>query len=103
MQTPSASCTARTSARTRFTDRTRSTTRRSRSRTSSPRTKSRRPRADMSDRTLIEEAFADRSKLKDGAYAQAVERTIALLDKGEIRVASPPDQEGGEWTTHAWI
>jgi 2,3,4,5-tetrahydropyridine-2-carboxylate N-succinyltransferase len=61
----------------------------------------------MNDRTLIEEAFADRSKLKDAAHAQAVERTIALLDKGEIRVASPPESAGaqgdGEWTTHAWI
>ena len=57
----------------------------------------------MNDRALIEEAFADRSKLKDAAYAQAVERTLALLDTGEIRVASPPEQEGGEWVTHAWI
>jgi len=57
----------------------------------------------MSDRTLIEEAFSDRSKLKDAAYAQAVERTLALLDKGEIRVASPPEAGGEEWTTHAWI
>jgi len=55
------------------------------------------------DRALIEEAFADRSKLKDASYAQAVERTLALLDKGEIRVASPPESEGGEWVTHAWI
>ena len=33
----------------------------------------------MSDRALIEEAFADRSKLRDAAYAQAVERTLARL------------------------
>jgi 2,3,4,5-tetrahydropyridine-2-carboxylate N-succinyltransferase len=57
----------------------------------------------MNDRALIEEAFADRSKLKDAAHAQAVERTLALLDKGEIRVASPPESGDGEWTTHAWI
>jgi 2,3,4,5-tetrahydropyridine-2,6-dicarboxylate N-succinyltransferase len=55
------------------------------------------------DRALIEAAFADRSKLKDSATAQAVERTLALLDRGEIRVASPPADEGGEWVTHAWI
>ncbi len=55
------------------------------------------------DRALIEAAFADRAKLKDAAHAAAVERTIARLDKGEIRVASPPESEGGEWTTHAWI
>ena len=36
----------------------------------------------------------------------AVERTIAQLDRGELRVASPPPEpndENGEWTTHAWI
>ncbi len=55
------------------------------------------------DRALIEAAFADRPKLKDPAHAAAVERTIARLDRGEIRVASPPESEGGEWTTHAWI
>ena len=57
----------------------------------------------MEDRALIEAAFADRSKLKDPAHAAAVERVIALLDRGELRVASPPSEEGGEWTTHAWV
>ena len=57
----------------------------------------------VEDRALIEAAFADRSKLKDPAHAAAVERVIALLDRGELRVASPPSEEGGEWTTHAWV
>ena len=55
------------------------------------------------DRALVEAAFADRTKLKDAAHAAAVERTLALLDRGEIRVASPPETPDGEWTTHAWI
>src|SRR4051812_23415645 len=55
------------------------------------------------DRALVEAAFADRAKLKDPAHAKAVECTLARLDRGEIRVASPPDREGGEWVTHAWI
>jgi 2,3,4,5-tetrahydropyridine-2-carboxylate N-succinyltransferase len=59
------------------------------------------------DRSLVEAAFADRSLLKDDAHAAAVERTLARLDDGEIRVASPPESadegSGGEWTTHAWI
>jgi 2,3,4,5-tetrahydropyridine-2,6-dicarboxylate N-succinyltransferase len=55
------------------------------------------------DRALVEAAFADRTKLKDAAHAAAVERTLALLDRGEIRVASPPTEPDGEWTTHAWI
>lgn len=55
------------------------------------------------DRALIEAAYADRTKLKDPAHAAAVERTLARLDRGEIRVASPPAEPEGEWTTHAWI
>jgi 2,3,4,5-tetrahydropyridine-2-carboxylate N-succinyltransferase len=58
------------------------------------------------DRALVEAAFADRARLKDAAYSAAVERTIAKLDRGELRVASPPtegDRDDGEWTTHAWI
>lgn len=56
------------------------------------------------DRALIEAAFADRQKLKDPETAQAVERTLAALDRGEIRVASPAqDSSEGEWVTHTWI
>ena len=59
------------------------------------------------DRVLIEAAFADRARLKDAAHVAAVERTLARLDRGELRVASPPAEglsgdELGEWTTHAW-
>jgi 2,3,4,5-tetrahydropyridine-2-carboxylate N-succinyltransferase len=32
-----------------------------------------------------------------------VEGTLTALDRGEIRVASPPATEGGAWTTHAWV
>ncbi len=57
------------------------------------------------DKALVEAAFDDRARLKEAAVVAAVERTIARLDGGELRVASPP-QDGngdGEWTTHAWI
>ncbi|HSQ68222.1 MAG TPA: 2,3,4,5-tetrahydropyridine-2,6-dicarboxylate N-succinyltransferase, partial [Polyangiaceae bacterium] len=54
---------------------------------------------DEARRALIEAAFADRSKLADAS--SAVEETIARLDRGELRVASPGP--GGEWTTHAWV
>jgi 2,3,4,5-tetrahydropyridine-2-carboxylate N-succinyltransferase len=57
----------------------------------------------MSDEALVSAAFADRALLKSAEHAAAVERTLAALDAGELRVASPPDGEGGEWTTHAWI
>lgn len=40
----------------------------------------------------------DRSGLKEGK--DAIEKAIALLDRGEIRVASC---EGGVWKTHSWV
>ena len=54
-------------------------------------------------RTLVEQAFADRTLLSKPDHRYAVEGTITALDRGELRVASPPEQEGGEWVTHAWI
>ena len=54
-------------------------------------------------RPLIEAAFADRALLKEAKYAQAVLDTLEALDKGKLRVATPPSEPGGAWTTHAWI
>jgi 2,3,4,5-tetrahydropyridine-2-carboxylate N-succinyltransferase len=54
-------------------------------------------------RTPVSAAFADRSLLRDTAHRGAVEETIAALDRGELRVASPPASEEGAWTTHAWV
>ncbi|HEY5239951.1 MAG TPA: 2,3,4,5-tetrahydropyridine-2,6-dicarboxylate N-succinyltransferase, partial [Polyangiaceae bacterium] len=54
-------------------------------------------------RPRIEAAFADRKLLGDPDYRYAIEGTLTALDRGELRVASPPADEGGEWTTHAWI
>ncbi|NNC28702.1 2,3,4,5-tetrahydropyridine-2,6-dicarboxylate N-succinyltransferase [Longimicrobium terrae] len=48
----------------------------------------------------ISEAFTDRDRLKDGDTARAVEETIALLDRGEIRVAEKVD---GAWRVNAWV
>ena len=48
------------------------------------------------DRLLIEAAFADRARLQDAAHVAAVERTMARLDRGELRVASPPPSGGGD-------
>ena len=49
----------------------------------------------------IEAAYADRTKLE--AARDAVLETIELLDGGDLRVASPPAEPGGEWTVHAWV
>jgi 2,3,4,5-tetrahydropyridine-2-carboxylate N-succinyltransferase len=33
----------------------------------------------------------------------AVEETIAALDQGRLRVATPPARDGEAWTVHAWV
>jgi len=49
---------------------------------------------------LVSEAFADRDRLRDRPHSEAVLDTIAMLDRGELRVAS---RQGGEWVVHEWI
>ena len=34
---------------------------------------------------------------------EAIEEIVARLDRGELRVASPPEVDGGDWTVHAWV
>lgn len=52
---------------------------------------------------LVEAAFQDRAKLSEADHKQAVIDTIELVDKGTLRVATPPQEEGGEWTVNAWV
>jgi 2,3,4,5-tetrahydropyridine-2-carboxylate N-succinyltransferase len=54
-------------------------------------------------RSRVESAYSDRARLADSDHRDAVEETIVALDRGELRVASPPEQDGGRWTTHAWV
>ncbi len=54
-------------------------------------------------RLYVETAFADRARLADAGTVTAIEEIISLLDRGALRVATPPAEPGGEWTTHAWI
>jgi 2,3,4,5-tetrahydropyridine-2,6-dicarboxylate N-succinyltransferase len=49
---------------------------------------------------VVAEAYRDREQLKSAEAQTAVERTIALLDRGEIRVA---EKVGGDWRVNAWI
>ena len=54
-----------------------------------------------SDKKLIEDAWENRPGLKpSGALRAAVERVIAGLDAGKLRVA---EKTGGTWITHQWI
>ncbi len=52
----------------------------------------------MTDRELIDGAYAGDVELAD--VAEAVHRTIALLDRGELRVAQ---KISGEWVVNQWI
>ena len=52
---------------------------------------------------LVESAYSDRSLLETGAHREAVETVLEDLDKGRLRVASPPPSDDGEWTVHAWV
>jgi len=54
-------------------------------------------------RPRIEAAFRDRALLDEGEYVHAVHAVIDALDRGELRVASPPETEDGAWTTHGWL
>ncbi len=51
--------------------------------------------------SLVELAFAEPKRLdSEPASREAVEATIAGLDRGELRLA---DKKTGEWVVHAWI
>jgi 2,3,4,5-tetrahydropyridine-2-carboxylate N-succinyltransferase len=56
-------------------------------------------------RPRVTAAFADRSLLATADVRDAVEATVAALDRGELRVASPHTTAGGdtEWTVHSWV
>jgi 2,3,4,5-tetrahydropyridine-2-carboxylate N-succinyltransferase len=48
----------------------------------------------------IRQAFEDRTLLRDPAVREAVEATIAALDRGEVRVAEKRD---GAWEVNEWV
>ena len=54
-------------------------------------------------RQEIEQAWEDRGLLKEQRVVQAIEHTIELLDKGELRVADPPTNGAGKWTVNDWV
>jgi 2,3,4,5-tetrahydropyridine-2-carboxylate N-succinyltransferase len=58
-------------------------------------------------RPIVEAAYAERTRLAEPGIIAAVSETIDALDRGALRVASPPAEvregDSGEWTTHAWV
>ena len=51
-------------------------------------------------RSRVEAAWADRARLADHKVRDAVLAAVALLDRGELRVA---EKVGGEWQVNAWL
>lgn len=49
---------------------------------------------------IIAAAYAEPNRTRDAAAREAVDRTIAALDRGELRVAEFRD---GEWRVNEWI
>ncbi|MBW3578923.1 MAG: 2,3,4,5-tetrahydropyridine-2,6-dicarboxylate N-succinyltransferase [Actinobacteria bacterium] len=55
-------------------------------------------------RRTVREAFDAGGDAWDGLEVRdAVAQTMALLDRGELRVADPPADEDGEWTVNSWV
>ena len=54
----------------------------------------------MNLRGLIDTAFSDPSLLSSPHHAKAVEEAVAMLDRGEARVAEP---SGDGWVVHEWL
>ena len=50
----------------------------------------------------VSACFSERGLLTDPEHREAVLQTIALLDRGALRVASP-GEAGGPWAVHAWV
>ena len=51
----------------------------------------------------IEEIWNDRSLLAMPESIQLIRTVIDQLDRGELRVATPPATESGEWTVNEWV
>ncbi|MCC5613355.1 2,3,4,5-tetrahydropyridine-2,6-dicarboxylate N-succinyltransferase [Nostoc sp. CHAB 5834] len=51
----------------------------------------------------IELLWSDRSLLSNPDSIQTIRNVIDQLDKGTLRVATPPAVEGGDWTVNEWV
>ncbi|MDI9320252.1 MAG: 2,3,4,5-tetrahydropyridine-2,6-dicarboxylate N-succinyltransferase [Phycisphaerales bacterium] len=52
-------------------------------------------------KTLIQAAYANRELLKEAGYEQAIHDTIAMVDKGILRVAECTAH--GDWQVNQWV
>ncbi len=51
----------------------------------------------------IEEIWANRELLAKPESLQLIKDVINQLDRGELRVASPPTEESGNWVVNEWV
>ncbi|GAB3696819.1 2,3,4,5-tetrahydropyridine-2,6-dicarboxylate N-succinyltransferase [Spirosoma flavus] len=51
----------------------------------------------------IEHLWANRELLANPESTQLIQDIIKKLDRGELRVATPPTEEGGSWTVNEWV
>ncbi len=54
-------------------------------------------------RTNVQAAASGSLPLSAPEAVEAVEAAVAGLDTGRWRVASPPEEPGGQWVVHAWL
>ena len=51
-------------------------------------------------KTIIEQAWNDRTMLQDAAVQSTIRSVIDQLDAGQLRVAEKVD---GNWVVHEWV
>ncbi len=51
----------------------------------------------------IEDLWNDRTQLADPDSLVVIRNVIDQLDRGELRVANPPENDQGEWTVNEWV
>ena len=51
---------------------------------------------------LAEAAWADRTLLQKDEVRKGIDQIVALLDKGELRCATP-DANGENWIVNEWV
>jgi 2,3,4,5-tetrahydropyridine-2-carboxylate N-succinyltransferase len=53
--------------------------------------------------SVIETAWQNRELLKEADTQAVIREVVELLDKGKLRVATPPTTEGGDWAVNDWV
>ena len=55
------------------------------------------------EKSIIEEAWNDRSMLQNEDVKDAIRRVVEAVDKGALRCAEPIDLERSEWQVNEWV